>query len=142
MSAEIGQLVEQAGPYLAAALSTYGTTVLHRAEDAAADATANLGRRLLQTVWQRRSGTGQAALEDAVHEAAGDTEDMDAAAALRQQVKRALREDDELRAELAGLLASSAAPAPSIGSLKQSANVRDHGVVFQQGTGTQSYGPK
>lgn len=103
MSAEIVQLVEQAGPYLASAVGAYGTAVLTRAEDAAAGATANLGRRILQAVLHRRPGQA-AELERAVDDAAADSEDADAAAALRQQLKRALREDPELRAALAGLL--------------------------------------
>lgn len=112
MSAEIVQLVEQAGPYLSAAVSAYGGAVLVRAEDAAADATANVGRRILQALWRRRPEPSQAALEAAVQDAAEDAGDVDAAAALRQQLKRALREDAELRKELADLL-----PAPAAGSM-------------------------
>ncbi|MET8901428.1 hypothetical protein ACFVGX_05265 [Streptomyces sp. NPDC127113] len=104
MSAEIVQLVEQAAPYLSTAVSAYGVAVFSRAEDAAADATANLGRRMLQAVWRRRNEQGQAELEAAVQDAAEAPEDEDAAAAVRHQVKRALREDAELLAELAGLL--------------------------------------
>jgi hypothetical protein len=55
-------------------------------------------------VWRRHDAQGRAELEAAVHDAAEAPEDADAAAALRQQVKRALREDAELRAELARLL--------------------------------------
>jgi hypothetical protein len=102
------QLVEQAGPYLTTAVSAYGTAVLTRAEDAAADATANLGRRILQAVWHRRGVQGRAELEAAVQEAADDPDDGDALATLRQQIKRALREDAALREELAGMLASVA----------------------------------
>ncbi|GJF29236.1 hypothetical protein KNE206_19360 [Kitasatospora sp. NE20-6] len=58
--------MEQAGPYLTAAVSAYGGAVLARAEGAAADSTANLGRRILQTVWRRRTEPEQAALEAAV----------------------------------------------------------------------------
>ncbi|MFD7875889.1 hypothetical protein ACFV5G_17605 [Streptomyces sp. NPDC059766] len=107
MDAEIVQLAELAGPYLTAAAGAYGAAVLNRAEDAAADATVNVGRRILQAVWRRRDGAGQAALEAAVSDVGDDPEDSDAAAALRQQIKRALREDAVLRAELTALL-----PAP------------------------------
>ncbi|MEU5666770.1 hypothetical protein [Streptomyces longwoodensis] len=107
MSAEIVQLVEQAGPYLTTALSAYGVAVFTRAETAAADATANLGRCVLQAVWRRRDERGRAELEAAVHDAVESPEDEDAAAALRQQIKRVLREDAELRAELARLLPAS-----------------------------------
>ncbi|MEU0739140.1 hypothetical protein [Streptomyces sp. NPDC006134] len=104
MSAEIVQLVEQAGPYLATAVSAYGAAVFTRAESAAVDATANLGRRILQAVWRRRDERGRAELEAAVQDAAEAPDDADAAAAVRLQVRRALREDAELLAELARLL--------------------------------------
>lgn len=112
MSAEIVQTVKQASPYLTAALSAYGAQVLAQAENAAAEATANLGRRILQAVWRRRNEKGRAALEEAVHDAAEESADTDAVAALRQQVKRALREDTELLKELVNLMSS--APACSI----------------------------
>ncbi|WP_149823545.1 hypothetical protein [Streptomyces tailanensis] len=106
MSAEIVQLVGQAGPYLTAAVVAYGTGVLTRAESAAVEATANIGRRMLQAVWHRRDEQGRAELESAVADAAREPSDGDASAALRQQIKRALREDAELLRELAGLLPS------------------------------------
>jgi len=108
MSAEIVQLLEQAGPYLSAAVGAYGATVFSRAEDAAveaaADATASVGRRILRAVWHRRDDQGRAALETAVREAAEEPAEEDAAGALRQLIKRALREDAELAREVAGLL--------------------------------------
>ncbi|MFJ5974567.1 hypothetical protein [Streptomyces sp. NPDC093060] len=105
MSADIVQLVEQAGPYLTTAVGTYGVAVFTRMESAAADATANLGRRILQAVWLRRDDQGgRAELEVAVQDAAEAPDDEDAAAALRQHIKRALRDDAELLAELARML--------------------------------------
>ncbi|MEV0191868.1 hypothetical protein AB0I39_25450 [Kitasatospora purpeofusca] len=112
MSGEIVQLVEQASPYLTAAVSAYGGAVLARAEDTAVAATANLGRRILQTVWRRRTEPEQTALEAAIQDAAEDPGDPNAAAALRQQIKRALREDTDLLKELAALL-----PAPVAGTV-------------------------
>ncbi|MFD8884758.1 hypothetical protein ACFV0H_19875 [Streptomyces erythrochromogenes] len=107
MSSEIVQLVQQAGPYLTTAISAYGVAVFTRAESAAADATANLGQRVLQAVWRRRDQQDRAEFEAAVQDAAEAPEDADAAAAVRQQIKRALREDTELMAELAGILRTS-----------------------------------
>ncbi|MEU6368309.1 hypothetical protein ABZ876_21815 [Streptomyces sp. NPDC046931] len=104
MGAEIVELVEQAGPYLTTALGAYGVGVLGRAESAAVDATANVGCRILHAVWRRGNAQGQAELESAVRDAVEDPNDADAAAALRQQIKRALRDDQELLQELAGLL--------------------------------------
>lgn len=98
------QLVGQVGPYLTTAVGAYGVAVFTRAEDAAVDATANLGRRMLQAVWRRRDVQGRAELEAAVQDTADAPGDEDAAVALRQQVKCALREDTELLAELARML--------------------------------------
>ncbi|WP_345610021.1 hypothetical protein [Streptomyces sanyensis] len=104
MGADVVQLVGQAGPYLMSAAGAYGVAVFTRAESAAVDATANLGRRILQAVWHRRDEQGRGELEAAVQDAADAPEDADAAAALRQQLKRALREDTELLADLARML--------------------------------------
>ncbi|MGW3285999.1 hypothetical protein ACWDR3_15320 [Streptomyces sp. NPDC001002] len=110
MNAEIVQLVEEAGPYLTAALGAYGAGVLTRTEDAAVEATANLGRRVLHALWQRHDEQGRADLETAVHDAAGELGDADAAAVLRQHLKRALRDDEGLRRELAALLPNASRP--------------------------------
>ncbi|MFI5528266.1 hypothetical protein ACIA8O_06850 [Kitasatospora sp. NPDC051853] len=112
MSTEIVQLVEQAGPYLTAAVTSYGTAVLTRTEDSAVEATANLGHRILQSLFHRGSAASRATLETAVQDAAEDPADTDAAATLRQQLKRALREDPALRAELATLLGPAPTAAP------------------------------
>jgi hypothetical protein len=105
---EIVELIEQATPYLSAAVAAYGAAVLRRAEDAAVgvavEGTAGLGQRILQLVWRRRDEEGRAALEGAVQTAAEEPDDADAAGALRHQLKRALQEDAELARELAALL--------------------------------------
>ncbi|MGW6567251.1 hypothetical protein [Streptomyces sp. NPDC054975] len=104
MGAEIVQFLQQAGPYLSAALGAYGAGVLARAEEAAVGATANAGRSMLRAVWQHRSPAGRPELEAAVREAAEEPGDADAAAALRQQIKWTLRENPQLLAELAAQL--------------------------------------
>lgn len=108
MSTEIVQLIEQAAPYLSAAVGVYGAAALSRAQDVAVDAavdgTAGVGRRILELVWRRRNEGDRAALESAVREAAEEPDDTDAAAALRHLIKRALREDADLAREVAGLL--------------------------------------
>ncbi|MET9445673.1 hypothetical protein [Streptomyces cinerochromogenes] len=123
MDAEIVQLAEAAGPFLMTAAGAYGAAVLSRTEDAAADATVNVGRRILQAVWRHRDEAGQAALEAAVTDVGNDPEDSDAAAALRQQIKRALRDDAELRAELAALLPATAPGAVTINATGDRNNV-------------------
>ncbi|MFI5637235.1 hypothetical protein ACIA8H_07380 [Streptomyces goshikiensis] len=106
------QLVEQAGPYLTAAVGAYGAAVLTRAQDAAADATVTRGQRILQALWRRRDETGQAELERAVAEAADEQNDTFTAMTLGRLLRRVLQDDAELRAELSAML-----PAPAAGSV-------------------------
>ncbi|MFE9427187.1 hypothetical protein ACFYNO_29940 [Kitasatospora sp. NPDC006697] len=63
----------------------------------------------MHAIWRRRSQAERAELEAAVREAAGEPGDSDAAAALRQQIKRTLREDPQLFAELASQLPAAGA---------------------------------
>ncbi|GLX53947.1 hypothetical protein Shyhy01_68960 [Streptomyces hygroscopicus subsp. hygroscopicus] len=102
MSAE---LVAQAVTVISAATTAYGTRVLTQSEELAAQGTVRLGQRLV--AWLVRRGR-HAAVESAVRDLAeaASEEREDAQAALRLQLGRALREDPELRAELASLLAS------------------------------------
>ncbi|WP_326704713.1 hypothetical protein [Streptomyces cyaneofuscatus] len=112
MSSEIVQLVEQASPYLTAAVGAYGAAVLTRAEDAAADATVTLGQRILGAVWRRRDEEGQEELERVVDEAADEQDESYTVAVLGRLLRLALQDDAELRAELSELL-----PAPGAGSI-------------------------
>ncbi|MFD5635222.1 tetratricopeptide repeat protein, partial [Streptomyces sp. NPDC127077] len=108
ISAQIIQLVEHAKPYLSAAASAYGTAVFNRAEaaavNAAAAATADLGRRVLRAVWRRRDEAGQSELERVVSEAAEEEDESYTAAVLGRLLRRTLRDDAELRAELSAML--------------------------------------
>ncbi|MFB7560854.1 hypothetical protein [Streptomyces brevispora] len=108
MSAEIVQVLDQAEPYVTAALAAYGGAVLSRVEGMTADATASLGRQILSVIWRRSDQRRQAGLLEAAQEAAQDQADADASAALRQQIKMALREDADLLRDIAGLLPPSA----------------------------------
>ncbi|MFD7990530.1 hypothetical protein [Streptomyces mexicanus] len=101
---ELNTFMELAGPTIGAAMSAYGVAVLTQAEDAAAGATVNLGRRILQRVWQQRDQPEREALERDVREVAEESENADAQAALRQTVRRTLQQHPELLAELAELL--------------------------------------
>ena len=112
MSAEVVQLVEQAGPYLTAAVGAYGAAVLPRAQDVAADATVGLGQRILQAVWHRRDEVGRAELERVVDEAADEQDDAYTRAVLSRLLRRTLQDDPGLREELAALL-----PAPAAGTV-------------------------
>jgi hypothetical protein len=112
VSAEIVQLVEQAGPYLTAAVGAYGAAVLTRAQDVAADATVGLGQRILQLVWRRGGEEGRTEMERVVGEAADEQSDTYTSAVLGRLLRRALQNDAELRQELAAML-----PAPAAGAV-------------------------
>lgn len=114
---EVVQWVAQAGPAVSAAVGAYGVAVLTRAQDAAADATVSMGQRIVQTVWRRGDDSERAELERAVSEHAEDPDDPDTAVGLRATLKRALRDDAELRDELAELF-----PLPSAGMVNVTAS--------------------
>ncbi|MDT0487766.1 hypothetical protein [Streptomyces doebereineriae] len=112
MSAEIAQLVEQAGPAVTAAVGAYGAAVLTRAQDAAAEATVGLGQRILQLVWRRRDEAGRTELEQVVGEAADEQDDTYSTAVLGRLLRHALQDDPGLREEMSALL-----PAPAAGTV-------------------------
>ncbi|MFF9605085.1 hypothetical protein ACF1GY_22790 [Streptomyces sp. NPDC014684] len=112
MDAEVVQLVDQAGPYLTAAVGAYGAAVLTRAQDAAADATVGLGQRILQLLWRRGDEAGRAELARVVDEAADEQDDAYSAAVLSRLLRRALRDDPVLQEEVSELL-----PAPAAGTV-------------------------
>ena len=106
------QLVEQAGPAVTAAVGAYGAAVLTRAQEAATEATAGLGQRILQLVWRRRDEAGRTELERVVGEAADEQDDAYSTAVLSRLIRRALQDDPGLREELSALL-----PAPAVGTV-------------------------
>lgn len=70
----------------------------------------HFGLRVLHTIWSHRPSGARRELETAVTEATPD--DPDSLAALRQCVKRVLREDPDLRTELLTLLRSAPTSEP------------------------------
>lgn len=100
--ADIDTLLGQVVPAVEAAVGAYGVGVLTRAEDEAAGETVRLGQRLLARILHR--GANTASVEAAVIDLAGTDEDPDALAALRLQIKKALRGDPQFAAELSAIL--------------------------------------
>ncbi|MFG3055505.1 hypothetical protein ACGFZP_31800 [Kitasatospora sp. NPDC048239] len=100
---ELDAFMAVAGPAVTSAAAAYGGAVLTRAEEAAADATVGLGQRIINSVWRRRDTQQRAELEACLDDA-DRPGDEDAMGALRHQIRRALRSDPELLAELAALL--------------------------------------
>lgn len=102
MASELETVLAEALPVMSAAVTAYGAGVLSRVEDAAADVTVGLGRRLLHRVWHRSARPD--ALQGAVAELAEAPGDPDALAGLRLQVRKVLVQDPALVAEIAGML--------------------------------------
>jgi hypothetical protein len=99
---EVESALAEVLPVMSAAAGAYGAEVLTRVEDAAADVTVGLGRRLLQRVW--RGSARPEAVKAAVAELAEAPGDADALAGLRLQVRKVLAQDPQLLEEIAGLL--------------------------------------
>jgi hypothetical protein len=101
---EIATLVTDATPYLTAALTAYGTAVLSKVRDDAADAAVGVGRRLLQRVFGRRKdGEPMPVLLAGAVSAPDDT---DALGALRLAIRRELAADPKMLADVREILAS------------------------------------
>lgn len=99
---DIEVLASQVGPLVSAAVAAYGTAALTKAEDAAATETVKLGQRLLSRLLKRKSAAP--GISGAVTDLAGALKDPDFQAALRAQIKKALRQDPDLAEELTELL--------------------------------------
>ncbi|WP_159029942.1 hypothetical protein [Streptomyces marincola] len=96
-------LLAQAVPAISAAVALYGADVLHRTEDAAASGAARLGQRLLAWLTSRRPDDTDG-LARAVTDLADNTDGEDEHAALRLELRKLLRDDEDLRREFAALL--------------------------------------
>jgi hypothetical protein len=123
---DVDVVAGQVVPYVGAAVAAYGAGVLTRAEDAAADGTVRLGQRLLAGLLSRVAHRSR--IEQAVTDLAGAPSDPDFRSALLAQVKLAIRQDQQLAAELAALLPA----APSVtaaGDRSVAIGGNNHGIL-------------
>jgi hypothetical protein len=104
-------LVDEALAALAAAIGTYGREVFDRVGEAAGDATAGLGLKLLGRIKHGK----HPALEQAVTDAAENPGDEDFTVALRAQLKKALGNDGELAADLERLVRAAGPAVTAVG---------------------------
>ncbi len=107
---EIAALVTDATPYLTAAAGAYGTAVLVKAQDQAADATVGLGRRLLQRVFGQKKPNEPLPASLGAFVAA--PADPDVLGAVRLAIRQSLEADTAMLAEFRQLLAG--APASTV----------------------------
>jgi hypothetical protein len=100
-------VVNEATPYVVAAVGAYGAAVLEKAQQEAADATVGVGRRLAQRVFgvHRRGEQVPEVLADAIH----DPHDLDNLGALRIAIRKRLADDEELAGEVAVMVADAKA---------------------------------
>jgi hypothetical protein len=105
MDGDVAALAAQITPYMSAAAAAYGGAVLAEVRDDAADATVSLGRRLLQRIFANRKDSDP--LPEPLADVVADPDDADTVGALRLAVRKILAADEQLRAEVAGMLSSA-----------------------------------
>jgi hypothetical protein len=101
----IDDLITQIGPLATAAVAKWGESALTKASDTAATESVKLGQRLLARLFSRAKA--KEPLKAAVTDLAEAVDDPDFQAALRAQIKKILRDDDELAAELSEMIAAA-----------------------------------
>jgi hypothetical protein len=126
---DVTEIVNDAWPFISAAIAGYGAAVLKVSEDSMADATVSLGRRILQRVF----GHGRA--PEALAELTVSPEDADLQAALRVAVRKLLAEDGQLAAQVRDMVAVVADQAGArVSASNVISNSRIQGPVVQAGT--------
>jgi hypothetical protein len=129
MGGEIVEIVNEAWPFVSAAVGGYGAAVLKASEDSAAEATVSWGRRMLQ----RAFGRGQP--PEALAALAADPGDPDLQAALRVALRKVLAADEMLAGQVRDMLAEAvAAGAGRVDVSNVISNSTIHGANVQAGT--------
>jgi hypothetical protein len=129
-------------PFITATVAAYGSAVLDKIKDAAADSTADAavgtGRRILRRLLGRPSES--IAIEGAIVELAEDPGEADRVAALRLQIRKAIAADPELADDLERILGTALTiGASGPGSLA----VHTNSGIIQTGLGSSAWqGPR
>lgn len=95
-------LAAEVSPFVSAAVDAYGSNVLAEAHDDASDATASLGRRVLQHVY--RAPHGRERLVGPLEDLLAAPEDKDCLEAVRFAIRRELINDPALTAEVGSMV--------------------------------------
>jgi tetratricopeptide (TPR) repeat protein len=128
MSADAASLVADISPYVSAAVDAYGSGVLAPGRDEMADATASLGRRLLQRVFGSRDDADP--LPPALAELAADPADGDALAAVRLAVRRMLTADPLLATDVSALLAAGSGVSQQVSATRDAYTAAGHQTII------------
>ncbi|MCM4082784.1 RIP homotypic interaction motif-containing protein [Paractinoplanes hotanensis] len=123
---DAGSLAGAVLPYLTATVAAYGRAVVEQvtssADDAAADRSVRLGRRLLGRLL---TSARTAQVQEAVTELGEHPDDDSGADLLRAQVRKALTDDAQLHHDITDILAGQGQGSPS----KYTVNITGaHGV--------------
>jgi hypothetical protein len=102
VAGDVTAVAAAVAPHVAAAVSAYGAGVVARVQEAAVDATAGMGGRLLRRLLGRTESAP--AVEAAVRELAEGPDDEDRLAALRLQIRRVLAADPVMAADVEEIL--------------------------------------
>lgn len=105
---EVEDIVGWAVPIVNTAVAAYGSAVLSRAENSAADATARLGRRILKGIINRTAKP--APLKAAVSHLNAGSDDPDAVAELRLQIRKVVESEPGIARWLAQELSTASPP--------------------------------
>jgi hypothetical protein len=133
VSTDIATLAAVAVPHITAAVQAYGTGILAKLEEAAADATVGLGGRLLRRFVD---ATHQPeVIEGAIVDLAEDAGDEDCVAALRLHIRKALAADPQLAAAVAEEV--KMAPASIVASGERAAAAQYLSGIVVTGDGAQ-----
>jgi hypothetical protein len=136
MDLDAAALAAAAAPHVTAAITAYGSQVLTKVEDSAATSTVKLGGRLLRRVLGRPDSAP--AIEQAVEEVIEAPDEPDRVAALRNELRRALKSDPALAAEVATML-SSAGVVTLIASGEGSVAVQTNSGIIQTGSNSAAW---
>jgi hypothetical protein len=102
MSGDLAQVANDVAPYVTAAVSAYGASVLARAQEEAATATVGVGRRLVQRIFGTRQEGEQ--VPEVLADVITDPQDADNLGALRKAIRKALASDEELAEQVRAIL--------------------------------------
>jgi hypothetical protein len=128
---DAAQIAATAGPYVTAAIATYGMNTLDKVRDTlvdhASDTTVSIGHRLLNRILGREES--RSAIEAAVIDVANGEEDGESA--LRLQLRKALTSDLDLAKDVAGILPTGSPRFEALG---------DRSIAIQNNSGIASTG--
>ncbi|MER5702229.1 hypothetical protein ABT023_09780 [Micromonospora sp. NPDC002296] len=128
MDVGVTPVAEAVVPFVAAAVGTYGAGVVNRIQEAAASATVGVGGQLLRRLLGRSESAP--ALTSAVTDLAVDTSDEKRLATLQLRILDILRMDEQIRADVVGILQAAKPNVTASGTRSVAAGTISGGIVI------------